>query len=63
MADLEAQALLRAGDLPGATRQLQAIHQQVEARAAADPANTEWQRDLSIMRQKIEDLDNSAKEA
>ena len=48
VADLEVQALLSAGDLPAATRQLQAIHQQVEARAAADPANTEWQRDLSV---------------
>lgn len=32
-------------------------------RLAADPANTQWQHDLSIIRQKIEDLDNSAEEA
>ena len=48
VADLEVQALLQAGDLPAATRQLQAIHHQVQARAAADPANTDWQRDLSV---------------
>ena len=48
VADLEVQALLSAGDLPSATRQLQAIHGQVQARAVADPANREWQRDLSI---------------
>jgi hypothetical protein len=30
--------------------------------AAADPANTGWQRGLSLIRQKIEDLDNSAKD-
>ena len=46
VADLEVQALLSAGNLPAATRQLEAIHQQVQTRAAADPANTGWQRDL-----------------
>ena len=56
VADLEVQALLRAGDLPGATRQLQAIHEQVEARAAADPANTRWQRDLSISHERLGDV-------
>ena len=30
--------------------------------AAADPANTQWQRDLSVIRQKIDDLSNSAVE-
>lgn len=53
VADLEVQALLSAGNLPAATRQLEAIHQQVETRAAADPANTEWQRDLSVSREKL----------
>jgi tetratricopeptide (TPR) repeat protein len=48
VADLEVQALLSAGDLSSATRQLRAIHQQVQARAASDPANGEWQRDLSV---------------
>ncbi len=48
VAEQESNALLRAGDLRSATRQLHAIHDQVQARAAADPANTEWQRDLSV---------------
>jgi tetratricopeptide (TPR) repeat protein len=56
VADLEVQAMLRAGDLRAATRQLQAIHDQVQARAAADPANTEWQRDLSISHNKLGDV-------
>jgi hypothetical protein len=28
--------------------------------AAADPANTTWQRDLSTVQQHIDDLDDSA---
>ena len=56
VADLEVQALLSAGDLPAATRQLHAIHQQVQARAAADPANTEWQRDLSVSHNRLGDV-------
>ena len=48
VAELEAMALLSAGDMPAATRQLHAMHQQIQARAAADPANTDWQRDLSV---------------
>jgi tetratricopeptide (TPR) repeat protein len=48
VADLEVEAMLRAGDLRAATRQLRAIHAQVQARAITDPANTQWQRDLSI---------------
>jgi len=55
-AELEDQALLNAGDLPGAIRQLQAIHQQVLTRAAADPASAEWQRDLSVSHSKLGDL-------
>ena len=56
VAELEVQALLRAGDLRSATRQLHAIHEQVQARAAADPANTEWQRDLSVTHDKLGDV-------
>jgi hypothetical protein len=56
IAHLEVQALLRAGDLPSATLQLKAIHEQVQARATADPGNTEWQRDLQNVREKIEGL-------
>jgi hypothetical protein len=55
VADLEVQALLRAGDLPTATQQLQAIHQQIQARATADPANTGWQRDLSVSHDNLGD--------
>ncbi len=53
---LEAAAFLQAGDLKSATRQLRAIHQQVQERAAADPANTESQRDLSISHNKLGDI-------
>jgi hypothetical protein len=56
VADLEVQAMLRVGDLRAATRQLQAIHAQVQARAAADPANTGWQRDLSVSHNKLGDV-------
>src|SRR5258708_34917129 len=56
VADLEVQALLNAGNLSAATRQLQAIHQQVQARAAADPANTEWQRALASSHDKLGDV-------
>jgi hypothetical protein len=51
--DLEAQALLAAGDIPAAARLLDGLRQQTERRAAADPANTAWQRDLSISRDKL----------
>ena len=60
VADLEVQAMLRAGDLRAATRQLQAIHAQVQAHAAADPANTEWQRDLSIGHDQLGDVARTA---
>ena len=56
VADLEVDALLRAGDLRSATRQLHALHDQVQARTTADPANTEWQRDLSVIRNKLGDV-------
>src|SRR5450755_2721189 len=60
VADLEVQALLRAGDLSAATRQLLAIHEQVQARAAADPANTQWQYDLSISHERLGDAARAA---
>ena len=56
VADLEVQAMLRAGDLRAATRQLRAIHVRVQARAAGDPANTGWQRDLSISHERLGDV-------
>ena len=49
-------ALLSAGDMPAATRQLRAMHQQIQVRAAADPANTQWQRDLSVSHNKLGDV-------
>ncbi|HUZ54305.1 MAG TPA: CHAT domain-containing protein, partial [Streptosporangiaceae bacterium] len=52
----EANALLTAGDLPSAGRMLQAAHPRVATRAAADPANTGWQRDLSVSHEKLGDL-------
>jgi hypothetical protein len=56
VADLEVQALLSVGDLRAATRQLRAIHQQAESRAAADPANAGWQRDLSVSHNRLGDV-------
>ena len=56
VAELEVQALLSAGNLTAATRELEAIHQQAETRAAANPANTQWQRDLSISRNRLGDV-------
>ena len=56
VAEREVQALLAAGDLPAATRQLQAIHNQVQVRAAADPTNTQWQHDLSIIHNRLGDV-------
>ena len=60
VADLEVQALLRAGDLPAATGQLHAMHQQIQARAAAGPANTGWQRDLSVSHERLGDVARAA---
>jgi tetratricopeptide (TPR) repeat protein len=54
--DLEVQALMDAGDLPAATQQLHAMHQQIQARAAADPTNSEWQRDLSVSHNRLGDV-------
>ena len=56
VAEQEFNALLRAGDLGSATRQIHAIHDQVQARAAADPANSGWQRDLSVSHIKLGDV-------
>ena len=56
VAELEVDALLRAGDLRSATRQLHALRDRVQARTAADPANTQWQRDLSICHDRQGDV-------
>ncbi len=60
IADLEVQALLNVGDLNSALHQLQAIHHQVQTRAAADPANTGWQRDLSVSHNNIGNIASAA---
>jgi tetratricopeptide (TPR) repeat protein len=60
VADLEVQALLTAGDLPAATRQLEDIHQQVQIRAAANPANRDWQADLAVSHIKVGDVARAA---
>ena len=44
------------GTCPSAARLFQALHRQVRARAAADPANTQWQRDLSVSHNKLGDI-------
>jgi tetratricopeptide (TPR) repeat protein len=56
VADSEVEALLRAGDLPAASRQLQAIHEQDLNRAAANPTNTEWQRNLWVNLNRLGDV-------
>ncbi len=56
VADLEAQALLRAGNLPAATRQLKAIHHQIQTRAATDPASTEWQHYQAVSHERLGDV-------
>jgi len=56
VAEMEAVALLNAGDLQGAARLFQALHQQMSAWAAADPANIQLQRDLSVSHNKLGDI-------
>ena len=56
LADGVAQALLRMGDSAGAGRLTNALHAQIEARSIADPANTDWQRDLFVTHLKLGDL-------
>ena len=56
VADLEAQALLRAGNLPAATGQLEAIHHQIQTRASADPASTQWQHAQAASHERLGDV-------
>ncbi len=58
--DLEAQALLRAGDLRSAMRLFQVAHQRALARAAADPASNELQRDLCVSHGRLGDIARAA---
>ena len=54
---------MAAGDLTAARTAYQASLDIAERLAAADPANTQWQRDLSFVRQKLVDLESGATEA
>jgi hypothetical protein len=56
VAEQEARVLLALGDLPAATHLTRRVHTQVQARAAADPSNTGWQRDLSVSHNKLGDF-------
>ncbi|MGH3931790.1 MAG: hypothetical protein ACRDTF_17655, partial [Pseudonocardiaceae bacterium] len=56
VADLELTTFLAIGDLSSAVRLADAFHHNIETRAAADPTNTAWQRDLSISHNKLGDL-------
>jgi hypothetical protein len=57
MCGLEADA---AGDLAAARTSYQASLDIATRLAAANPSNTQWQRDLSVAQQRISDLDDSA---
>ena len=52
----EADALLRAGNMPLAAQQLQTICRQVETQVAAEPSDTGWQRLLSVSHSKLGDV-------
>ncbi|MDQ3765282.1 MAG: hypothetical protein M3460_28505 [Actinomycetota bacterium] len=56
VADLELRTFLDAGNIPAAVRLAEAIHHHVHTRAAADPGNTAWQRDLSVSHDRLGDL-------
>jgi hypothetical protein len=60
IADLELKTLLAAGDLRAATRLAEDIHRADADRAAADPTNTGWQRDLSVSHNRLGDLARAA---
>jgi hypothetical protein len=56
LGDLEMNALLAAGDLAAAAHVAEANHTHIETRAAADPSNTQWQRDLSVSHERLGDV-------
>jgi hypothetical protein len=56
LADLELEAMLSSGDLTGVRALLERLNQQIHDRAAADPTNTGWQRDLSVSHLKVGDV-------
>ena len=55
VADLEVEALLKAGNLPTAMRKLHAIHRHVQKCADSEPGSLQWQRDLSVSHNKLGD--------
>lgn len=59
VADLELTNFLAVGDLSSAARLADAFHHNIDIRAAADPTNTEWQRNLWISRQRMASLQTS----
>ncbi|MDQ0314948.1 tetratricopeptide repeat protein [Amorphus orientalis] len=56
LADEVTKTLRRSGDLTGAGSIWEGLLDRYRGLAAADPANTEWQRDLSVSRNKIGDV-------
>jgi tetratricopeptide (TPR) repeat protein len=56
IADLEVATLMASGDLGAAKRLLEAAYGHDLTRAAADPANTQWQRDLSVSHNRLGNL-------
>jgi hypothetical protein len=48
-----------AGNLDAARQAYQASHDIRVRLAAADPTNTGWQRDLSVIRQRLDELPDS----
>ena len=52
----EADALVQSGDLAAANSLLISAHEHAKTRAAADPANTGWQRDLSVSHNRLGDV-------
>jgi hypothetical protein len=60
VAEQEFQAVVAVGDLGAATERARTMRRSVVDRAAADPTNTEWQRDLSISPERLGDLARAA---
>ena len=56
VAQLELNAVLAAGQLPGSWRLARLMLQQASARSASDDTNTEWQRDLSVSHSRLGEL-------
>jgi hypothetical protein len=59
VADMEVTALIESGDLSSARQVAHLMLQEDERQAAVDPANTQWQRDLSFSHIKLGDTATS----